>query len=202
MSKVESEDLNNAVSSNWLNGLSGKVAGLNFDSASAGPSGSIRVTLRGESSLNPSKSEALFVVDGIPINSNMLSTSGQSSSAYNSTSVNMPIDYGNGASDLNPDDIESVTVLKGAGTVVAFPGGGRYVLRAGNPGMAKGGSGDVLTGVTAAMLGQLPPEKAVLTAVWLHSAAADRCAGERGEYGMTPTDIIEKLPVILKEITE
>ena len=114
VSKVESEDLNNAVSSNWLNGLSGKVAGLNFDSASAGPSGSIRVTLRGESSLNPSKSEALFVVDGIPINSNMLSTSGQSSSAYNATSVDMPIDYGNGASDLNPDDIESVTVLKGA----------------------------------------------------------------------------------------
>lgn len=120
VSKVESEDLNNAVSSNWLNGLSGKVAGLNFDSASAGPSGSIRVTLRGESSLNPSKSEALFVVDGIPINSNMLSTSGQSSSAYNATSVDMPIDYGNGASDLNPDDIESVTVLKGAAATALY----------------------------------------------------------------------------------
>lgn len=120
VTKVESEALNNAVSSNWLNGLSGKVAGLNFDSASAGPSGSIRVTLRGESSLDPTKSEALFVVDGIPINSNMISTSGQSSSAYNATSVDMPIDYGNGASDLNPEDIESVTVLKGASATALY----------------------------------------------------------------------------------
>ena len=100
------------------------------------------------------------------------------------------------------DKYGCVTVLKGAGTVVAFPGGERYVLQAGNPGMAKGGSGDVLTGITAAMLGQLPLEKAVLTAVWLHSAAADACAAERGEYGMTPTDVIEKLPFIMKEITE
>ena len=95
-----------------------------------------------------------------------------------------------------------VTVLKGAGTVTAFPDGKTWLLKAGNPGMAKGGSGDVLTGITAAMLGQLPMEKAVLTAVWLHSAAGDRCAGERGEYGMTPTDIVEKLPYIMKEITE
>ena len=68
--------------------------------------------------------------------------------------------------------------------------------------MAKGGSGDVLTGIAAAMLGQLPLEKAVLTAVWLHSAAADRCAGRLGEYGMTPSDVIEELPYIMKEITK
>ena len=100
------------------------------------------------------------------------------------------------------DKYGAVTVLKGMGTVVAIPGGERFVLHAGSPGMAKGGSGDVLTGITAAMLGQLPMEKAVLTAVWLHSAAADVCAAERGEYGMTPSDIIEELPYIMKEITE
>jgi len=95
-----------------------------------------------------------------------------------------------------------VTLLKGRRTVVAFPEGESRVIEAGNPGMAKGGSGDVLTGVLAALLGQLPFREAVLTGAWLHSAAGDRCAAERGEYGMTPSDMIEKLPYIMKEITE
>lgn len=120
VTKVDNEALTNTTTSNWLNGLSGKVAGLNFDSASAGPSGSIRVTLRGESSLDPSKSEALFVVDGVPINSNMIANQSSSKSAYDATSVDMPIDYGNGASDLNPEDIESVTVLKGASATALY----------------------------------------------------------------------------------
>ena len=67
--------------------------------------------------------------------------------------------------------------------------------------MARGGSGDVLTGITAAMLGQLPFERAVVTAAWLHSAAGDLCARELGEYGMIPSDIIEKLPITMKGIT-
>lgn len=100
------------------------------------------------------------------------------------------------------DKYGCVTVLKGSGTVIAFPGEEEcHILRAGNPGMAKGGSGDVLTGVMAAMLGQLPFREAVLTGAWLHSAAGDECAAERGEYGMTPSDVIEKLPYIMKEIT-
>ena len=94
-----------------------------------------------------------------------------------------------------------VTVLKGHRTIVAFPTGDCHVITAGNPGMAKGGSGDVLTGVMAAMLGQLPPEKAVVTAAWLHAAAGDHCAAARGEYGMTPSDIIDALPETMKEIT-
>ncbi len=100
------------------------------------------------------------------------------------------------------DKYRCVVVLKGHGTVLAFPDGERYILSAGNPGMARGGSGDVLTGVIAAMLGQLPLEKAVVTAAWLHSAAGDACAAERGEYGMTPSDIVEKLPEIMKGITK
>lgn len=119
VSKVSNEAFTNSVSSNWLNGLSGKVAGLNFNSAAAGPSGSIRVTLRGESSLDPTKNEALFVIDGVPITNTMVGN-GTAGSAYNSTSVDMPIDYGNGASDLNPDDIESVTVLKGASATALY----------------------------------------------------------------------------------
>ncbi len=95
-----------------------------------------------------------------------------------------------------------VTLLKGHRSVIAFPEGEAYIIAAGNPGMAKGGSGDVLTGVTAALLGQRPAEEAVVTAAWIHAAAGDACAAEKGEYGMTPTDIIEKLPYIMKGITK
>jgi NAD(P)H-hydrate epimerase len=95
-----------------------------------------------------------------------------------------------------------VTVLKGHRTIVAFPEGDAYILTTGNPGMARGGSGDVLTGILAAMLGQRPVREAVLTACLLHGAAGDACAEEKGEYGMTPTDMIERLPYIMKGITE
>ena len=95
-----------------------------------------------------------------------------------------------------------VTLLKGHRSVIAFPEGEAYIIAAGNPGMARGGSGDVLTGVVAALLGQRPMEEAVVSAAWIHAAAGDACAAELGEYGMTPTDIIQKLPTIMKEITE
>ena len=68
--------------------------------------------------------------------------------------------------------------------------------------MAKGGSGDVLTGVIAALLGQLPLYKAVTAGVYLHSLAGDLCAERLGEYAMTATDLIETLPEATKHITE
>ena len=95
-----------------------------------------------------------------------------------------------------------ITVLKGHRTIIAHPAGRLYSIEAGNPGMAKGGSGDVLTGVTAALLGQMETEKAAVTACAVHAGAGDVCAQKRGEYGMTPSDIIEELPYIFKEITE
>ncbi len=95
-----------------------------------------------------------------------------------------------------------ITLLKGHRTVVATPGGEDYIIAAGNPGMAKGGSGDVLSGVLGALLGQQEAAAAAVTGAWLHAAAGDACAKELGEYGMTPTDIIQKLPIIMKEITE
>lgn len=94
-------------------------------------------------------------------------------------------------------------VLKGHRTVTAFPDGMAFINTTGNPGMATGGSGDVLAGVILALLGQgFPAKQAVPMAVWLHGAAGDLCAKEIGEYGMTPTDIIAALPRVIEEHVE
>ena len=106
---VSGDDLAAVQNSNWLSGLSGKVAGLNFTGAASGPIGSKKVIVRGDASLNGSGG-ALFVVAGVPINSG--SVANASSSTYSVTDA--PVDFGDGASDINPDDIESITVLKGA----------------------------------------------------------------------------------------
>ena len=91
-------------------------------------------------------------------------------------------------------------VLKGHRTITAFPDGTAYINTTGNPGMAKGGSGDVLAGVILSLLGQgLPARQAVPMAVWLHGAAGDLCAREIGEYGMTPTDVVAALPRVIQE---
>ena len=91
--------------------------------------------------------------------------------------------------------------IRDSRTVIAFPEGDAHILAAGNPGMSKGGSGDVLAGVLGAMLGQLPLHEAVLTGTCVHAAAGDLCAKELGEYGMTPTDMIRALPAVTKSMT-
>ena len=88
----------------------------------------------------------------------------------------------------------AVTVLKGHRSVIAFPTGEVFISTHGNPGMAKGGSGDVLTGVLAALLGQLAPKDAVCAGVHMHALAGDLCAARLGEYSMTAADLIETLP--------
>ena len=88
-------------------------------------------------------------------------------------------------------------VLKGHRTVIA-DGADRYVNLTGNPGMATGGSGDVLAGMLASFLGQgLLAVDAARAAVCLHGAAGDLCAQEIGQYGMTPTDLIAAIPRLL-----
>lgn len=114
--KVEGEELTKSVTGNWLNNMSGKVPGLFFAQAGTGPSASIRATLRGDQSLNYGQNTALFVVDGIPISSGMTATR----SVSNYAQEDAPVDYGDGASDLNPEDIESVSVLKGPAAAALY----------------------------------------------------------------------------------
>ena len=94
----------------------------------------------------------------------------------------------------------AVVVLKGARTVVASPDGRACVNPTGNPGLARGGSGDVLAGMLAALLAcGLPAYEAAACAVYLHGAAADRAAAKRGEYGMLPHDILPELGALFAE---
>ncbi len=92
-----------------------------------------------------------------------------------------------------------VVVLKGHRTIAAFPDGAAYINTTGNPGMAKGGSGDVLGGIIVSLLGQgLSAREAIPMAVYFHGLAGDLCAKAKGEYGMTPTDMIETLPQAMR----
>lgn len=94
-------------------------------------------------------------------------------------------------------------ILKGHSTVTAFPDGTAYVNTTGNPGMAKGGSGDVLAGILVSLLAQgFTPRGAAPLAVWLHGRAGDLCADALGEYGMTVTDLIARLPEAMRGIEE
>ena len=94
----------------------------------------------------------------------------------------------------------AVVVLKGARTVVASPDGRVCVNPTGNPGLARGGSGDVLAGMLAALLAcGLPAYQAAACAVYLHGAAADRAAAKCGEYGMLPHDILPELGALFAE---
>lgn len=96
------------------------------------------------------------------------------------------------------DRYAATVVLKGAGSVIASPGEIPRVLGAGNPGMAVGGMGDVLTGIIAALRAQgLPGFDAACTGAWLHAATADRVAAARGMIGMLPSAVIDALPHLL-----
>ena len=95
-------------------------------------------------------------------------------------------------------DLGCVVLLKGHETCIT-DGTDGYLNPTGNPGMAVGGSGDVLAGVITALLGAgLPPLEAAACGAWLHGAAGDRCAAELGQYGMLPTDMLSALPRLMK----
>ena len=91
-------------------------------------------------------------------------------------------------------------IRKGPETVCAFPDGSVERLQVGNPGMAKGGSGDVLAGIVGAFLCQKQIAHPIETAVWVHGKAGDRCAERFGEYAMTPSDLIEAIPEVTKHM--
>ena len=92
-----------------------------------------------------------------------------------------------------------ILLYKGHRTLIAAPDGRLYRNHSGNPGMAKGGSGDVLAGMLVSLCGQgLDPVDAACAAAWLHGRAWDMAANARSEYGMTPGDLLHFLPDLLK----
>ncbi len=103
--RISSESITQARETNVVNQLAGKIAGVTVVGSPAGVGASSRVTIRGERSLNINANQPLFVIDGMPINNNFTGSSGRN---------NQEADYGNGAGFVNPDDIETITVLKGA----------------------------------------------------------------------------------------
>jgi TonB-linked SusC/RagA family outer membrane protein len=112
---VKENAVKDAKSNNWVNSLTGKVAGLNIQGTGAGPMGSSRITLRGESSLNLDNNQALIVVDGVPVSSKITGTGFSSH-----LSADSPVDFGSDVSDINPDDIEKITILKGPGATALY----------------------------------------------------------------------------------
>lgn len=91
-------------------------------------------------------------------------------------------------------------VLKGSGTLIAVPEAVLYRNATGNAGLARGGSGDVLAGMLAALLAQgLAPADAAACAVWLHGAAADLCARRTSQATMLPHDILTDLAALWRE---
>ena len=102
------------------------------------------------------------------------------------------------AAEAMAKDLGAIVLLKGHRTTIT-DGSTTYINRTGNPGMAVGGSGDVLAGIIISLLGQgIAPLEAAACGAWLHGAAGDRCAAEIGQYGMLPTDMLNVLPRLLK----
>ena len=102
------------------------------------------------------------------------------------------------AAEQMAKDLGCIMLLKGHRTVIT-DGDTTYLNCTGNPGMAVGGSGDVLAGIIVSLLGQgIDPLRAAACGAWLHGAAGDLCAAEMGQYGMLPTDMLSCLPRLLK----
>lgn len=94
-----------------------------------------------------------------------------------------------------------ITVLKSVRTVVANPRGEIYINETGNPGMATGGVGDILTGMIASFIGQgIEPFGAAKLAVYLHGRVGDLAMHEKGEISLIATDLLDKLPTVLKNL--
>ena len=101
-------------------------------------------------------------------------------------------------------------VLKDAHTVIASPEGEVFICTAGNAGMATGGSGDALAGVIGSLLAQnrgrigvdLTVTEIAAAGVYLHARAGELAAHQLGEYGMLPSDLIERIPLVCKELSD
>jgi len=108
--EIEADLLTQAREPNFINSLSGRIAGVNITQGASGVGSSARIVIRGETSI-AGNNQPLFVVDGVPISNEIFSTRSEG---------NLEVDYGNAAAELNPDDIETVTVLKGANATALY----------------------------------------------------------------------------------
>lgn len=115
VTEVSSENIATVKGTNVINSLAGRVAGLVLTRNSSGPGGGTRVIIRGNNSVT-GNNQPLYVVDGIPIDNSPLggSSDGQNTGEY------LNSDYGTGISDMNPDDIESISVLKGPNAAALY----------------------------------------------------------------------------------
>ncbi len=94
-------------------------------------------------------------------------------------------------------------VLKGARTIIACPNGDIFINCTGNAGMATGGMGDVLSGIIASLIGQgMDEENAAVVGVYLHGVAGDVCSEDIGQHGLIPTDVIERLPMVFRQLCD
>jgi len=109
--EISGDDVNNVKSDNFITSISGKIAGIQIKN-NTNFGGSTNVIIRGSNSLT-GNNQALFVIDGIPVDNSNTNNSGQ-------TTGRNGYDYGNAASDINPADIESVSVLKGAAATALY----------------------------------------------------------------------------------
>ena len=109
--EIEGSTITQAREPNLVNSLAGRVAGVQITNGASGVGSSSRITIRGENSLIPGNNSPLFVVDGIPISNETRSFRSEG---------NLETDYGNGAAEINPDDIANISVLKGANAAALY----------------------------------------------------------------------------------
>lgn len=114
---VKATDIQEAGRENFVNALQGRISGLTITSTGGAPGSSSTVILRSATSIS-GNNQPLYVVDGVPINNNTLST--QSDFAIDDAVNSYGMDFSSRASDINPEDIESLTVLKGAAAAALY----------------------------------------------------------------------------------
>ena len=112
--EIEGTTLQNVRQENLLNGLAGRVAGVQITNGSTGIGSSSHIFIRGQSSLS-GNNQALFVVDGIPISNELIANNTETSAAGF-----QEVDYGNGAGEISPDDIASINILKGPSATALY----------------------------------------------------------------------------------
>jgi TonB-linked SusC/RagA family outer membrane protein len=111
---IGTRELSDVPQTNLINALSGQVAGVQITNGSSGVGSSSRIIIRGENSIS-GNNQALVVVDGVPISNEQIT-----SDLFNDGANIQEVDFGNGAADINPEDIESLTILKGPGSAALY----------------------------------------------------------------------------------